>query len=229
MSSEDFLDDLYGGSHSKKLVSKPGSKKSKVDTASPTSSEPSSHLILTPLSNSSSRPTTEILRDFGLKVSGRPVTSGSTFESAVADRMIPLDNFIAGKPKKRKPDLKSTLIGSRKAAQLYKPTATFAEALQLYELWKTYVQQCQANNSASPIKSWFHEIELIGAWVAVTASLNPGNVGLTGIVIKSGLNAFVIVGPDGRKRTIPKDACDFHFRFPDSKEVIVDGKYLIRR
>ncbi|MBS7659450.1 ribonuclease P protein component 1 [Candidatus Bathyarchaeota archaeon] len=70
--------------------------------------------------------------------------------------------------------------------------------------------------------------EFIGTDLTVAESKNPNYVGLHGKVIDETRNTFTIVD-DSKRRTMIKEVCIFHFKFPDGTVVEIDGKLLTGR
>ena len=62
----------------------------------------------------------------------------------------------------------------------------------------------------------------------ITHSSNPSQIGIEGSIINETRNTFVL-SKDGQKRVIAKNHATFHFTFPDSTIVELDGTILLGR
>lgn len=72
------------------------------------------------------------------------------------------------------------------------------------------------------------EQEFIGLEAKVTKSSNLSNIGIAGTIINETRNTLIIL-QDNRKKTVVKNQAIFHFTFPDTSIVEIDGKILTGR
>lgn len=70
--------------------------------------------------------------------------------------------------------------------------------------------------------------EFIGTDVSVARSSHSGNVGICGRVIVETRNTFAILH-EGKRKTVAKESCVFHFKFSDRTIVEVNGRLLTGR
>jgi ribonuclease P protein subunit POP4 len=62
----------------------------------------------------------------------------------------------------------------------------------------------------------------------ITHSSNPSQIGIEGRIIDETRNTFAL-SKDGQKRVVAKNHATFHFKFPDSTIVELDGAILLGR
>jgi ribonuclease P protein subunit POP4 len=69
----------------------------------------------------------------------------------------------------------------------------------------------------------FHDLN-----TKITHSSNPSQIGIEGRIVDETRNTFVI-SKDGQNKVIAKNYTTFHFKFPDSTIVELDGAILLGR
>lgn len=194
--TETFLDSLYSSTAVKK-------KRIKVDSSSVTAAP--THPMMRKVPDCRAYPVNidEALITLGMR--------GSPTESRVnIDRVVALDNFNAGKVKRKKKTAKACVKGARTVEGI-----EAAVVDQLHTLWLQYMQE----TSEFPC-------ELLGARIKVVESVNQFNVGIEGVVVREGVNALQ-VWSKGRLLVLPRDVCKFEVGWQD-KRWVLDNRSTVR-
>ena len=146
----------------------------------------------------------------------KPIGSESSLELALVslgvkpgsqlDRIVALDNFAAGRAKRGERQRTDCPRAAR-----FPEISDQAVVARLHELWLEYAGQDRP--------------ELVGAKVKVVESGNAGNVGISGVVLKDGLNALSVFCDKKRKTLLlPRDVCRFHVIAKDKIWILDDRK-----
>ena len=189
-------------------------KKAKHSSSPPVAAAPIIiHPVLKPIVVSD---TASLALDKSLTLLGLPVA-----QTGQLDRIVPLDNFAAGKvaPKRR------TRPVCPQAARVLDAACNLAAvAAKLHSLWLQYMQQLTENTTK---RVAVEEVELLGAMVEVEASLNEANVGIRGIVVKAGVNALSVFSKNKNKvLLLPRDVCRFKVSLEPGLAWIVDTRLI---
>ena len=144
MSVEAYLDSLYSNKPVKKVQVVPLKKMkfNPVETSSPSSTTlhpiEESMTSLPPLAGTIQ----DLFRRHHLHLNSRRYNNDDAYDKQVFDKVIPLDNFHSGKPKRTRPAPATNIISNKKAKEtcLYDLSKTsYESALILHKLWTEYV------------------------------------------------------------------------------------------
>ncbi len=124
----------------------------------------------------------------------------------VLDRVVPLDNFAAGKIKRKPRQQERGCEDFREVSE--------SGVRELHALWCAYMRTTEGKGR-----------ELLGAEVKVVASENKANEGVGGVVVRCGKNAISVFCWKKKKvLVLPRDVCRFGVEYEKKICWIVDDR-----
>ncbi len=130
---------------------------------------------------------------------------------------------------------------ARKKRRPLTPAAEYEQLLTQRRLWEAYASTAiGALPSAEPtaVLSLCGELDRHGCWLEVVRSSCPAHIGAAGIVLAETSRTFVLVGPDGERKSVLKAGSAFRMALPKAvgcassrltaAGVLLDGSQLLR-
>lgn len=160
-------------------------------------------------------------------------TAQSMLSARILDKQVMLSNPTASLPQGQplaapRSHLAAALLSRpHRLALSTLPAHIPPESLApLTALWGDYISRLLQDKPNKQQYSLQHA-DWHGATMSVLSSRAPQYQGLQGVVVKANRNSLVLVGQDGRPRTLPLQGVCLQCMLPDGSQLLLEGNQLI--